>query len=579
MLGGLSALLHADRWADFFRSLGRFFYSCALIVNLALPLLAVSLIWNLRAGMVNWHTQSIFKDREARRITIQRSTSTETEDGLALRVPDAPGRGVGYFADAEIDYLRVKFPNELNLDFKPVGVFGYSRYRPYFAKINTLSPTTSLPRGQIARSVSPEDPLLEDLNFFWKVAPDGGPLFTEEGIGEVVIPSEWAEHLGMPLELETGAAKSSEPVLVDLYYQPTLRIRPDHVEAARYRVGYDPVEKVRVMGVYEGTTQDDFIITHDFVALLPTGAWYKEHYYINALMGPLTGELDPEEVKTALPFLEKAGISFEALEYDGGVWLGLERIQGAGPMKRRTWESGVTEKVTRYWDQIKSAKLGPEVRFPQEVSLVQSSVPIRYERIDVETEALEQISVLADIFENWRLKVSNDDNVKGARRIVRQNQAWGGVQVIVLAVTALLAIISLVLALSQRIYQKTSEIGILRAFGAPQGLIRRIYLLQGIVIWVLAAGLSVLTAPPLLSAAAPIFFQMTDLSGGSDDQTEEAMALAQQEQNALFAEAFTFRYDLFGITCGIALVLTVIVTLFATQLAARIDPAAALKTK
>jgi ABC-type lipoprotein release transport system permease subunit len=145
------------------------------------------------------------------------------------------------------------------------------------------------------------------------------------------------------------------------------------------------------------------------------------------------------------------------------------------------------------------------------------------------------------------------------------------------------------LVLWQRIHQKTSEIGILRAFGASHGLISRLFVFQTAILSIFAIALCLGAGPlALKKGAAPWFLKLTESEGSPapkaagkscESMSEPSAAAGENSPANRLAKAFVYRWPAFGITAGAALCVSLIATMLAAQFAAERDPAAALKVK
>lgn len=561
-----------SRLKTFLGNLATCFYSFALVGNIAIPILAVALIWGLREKMVEWQTKVILKDRDARSLKVRRISNLEDErDALVSLIPKekAPGRDRGLFDPAEAAWLRDEMPVKQSLTFLPVGVYGYREHSVTMDKDGGLRRNAGSDKGMDVRSIAQDDPFLLSESFLWRSREGGAPPFTEEGIGQVIVHESVAGKLGVPL---TGP---SSPVLVDIFNIPSLQNRTTNRDFAEStRIGYDAVEKLEVVGVYRGD-MPQVMMTHKFVNEIKAGTWYPQSFHSNVLWGPLVAAFDFDGfLKASSGFLQAKGLEMKKVASGEDQWIELVRHPDAGPLKQATWKTGVIAPLTTI--RPPNSPEPASLRFPASAVLSAQPSRVQFDTIILEVADLHQLVSLASLMEEMKLLVVDEGKVPAARRVLAQDNAWRGVQFIVIVITSFLSLVALGLALSQRIYQKTSEIGILRAFGASRSLIQSILLWQSLILWGLAFIISSLLAPPVFAYVTPLFIQMTDTSGAA---APAAGVITLDSWQDWWNGARAFRWSAFLITSGCALAASLSVTFLASLIAANLAPAKALKVR
>jgi hypothetical protein len=548
------------------------FYSLALVGNIAIPILAVALIWGLREKMVDWQTDVILNDRNARSLKVRRISNTEEErDALVSLVPKekAPGRDRGLFDPAEAAWLREEMPQDRALSFQPTGVYGYREHSVTLDKAGELRRSAGTDKGFGVRSIAPDDPFLKSDAFLWRARSDADSPFDGEGMGQVIVHESVAPKLGVPLIPPT------EEISLDMFNIPSLQNRTTNRDLAeRTRIGFDAVEKLVVVGVYRGD-MPAVMMTHRFVNEIKAGTWYPQPFHSNVLWGPLAPTFDFEGLQEASAgFLEAKGLVMKKVRSGEEQWIELVRHPDAGPMKQATWKSGVIKPLASI--RPPNSPEPPDLRFPAAAVLSAQPSRVQFDTIILEVNDLQQLVTLAGIMEEMKLLIVDEGKVPAARRVLAQDRAWLGVQMIVIAITSFLSLVALGLALSQRIYQKTSEIGILRAFGASCGLIQLILFWQSLILWCLAVLICAVAAPPVFAYVTPIFIQMTDTSGGGAPVTEGLTLTSWQDW---WDGARAFRWSSLWITSNFALMACLSVTYLASLIAANLAPARALKVR
>jgi hypothetical protein len=561
-----------SRVKTFLGNVATCFYSLALVGNIAIPILAVALIWGLREKMVEWQTAIILKDRDARSLKVRRISNLEEErDALVGLVPKdkAPGRDRGLFDPAEAAWLRDEMPARQNLPFRPVGVYGYREHSVTMDKAGSLRRSAGTDKGFDVRSIAPDDPFLLSDEFLWlkngaELTPFNGP-----GIAQVIMHETVATKLGVPLSQAEGIVE------VDIFNSPSLQNRTTNRDfAEQTRIGFDAVEKLEVIGVYRGD-MPEVMMTHRFVNEIKAGTWYPQTLHSSAMWGPIPVAFDFEAFqKSAAGFLQAKGLKMEKVPSGEEQWIQIVRHPDAGPMKQATWKSGVIDPLTSIRPPNSPEPAGLE--FPAAAVLSAQPSQVQFDTIVLEVADLQQLVTLANLMAEMKLLVVDEGKVPAARRVLAQDAAWKGVQLIVIGITSFLSLVALGLALSQRIYQKTPEIGILRAFGASRFLIQRILLLQSLILWGLATTVCAIAAPPLFAYVTPIFIEMTDTSGVSSSPTGNLVLNSWQDW---WDGVRSFRWFAFQVTAGTALAASLFVTFLASLVAANLAPARALKVR
>jgi len=572
-----------------FQELGTFiqrcFYSLALIGSIVVPVLAVSLIWSMRESMLIWHQKRIFADVEARRLSVLRLNSADQDDILSREVygkSPPPARPAGTFDQTEEAFFRntlaKKWQQKLGFEFS--GVFGTNTKPIPFGPGDAYTDNNNFPIVVLA--LNPTDSVLSEIRILWRADHQGAGHFEGDGMEQVLLHEEEAENLGLNVK-----APADQPQWVDVYYVPSLQTWPsDDRLLKKYKAppNRQLTGRVRVMGIFTGSL-GRAIMTHKFFGLYMDRAWCPHPFYKAAQWGPLRdGWTDDRIVEAVRPRMTEMGVTVEPVVVGGQRFLFLERIEQAGPMIKEHWESGIRKPLEL---RLVNANLltaadtkgspqadSPGLTFGSSVPLKAEASPIQLDRIRVEVNTLEQLVKTRDLVVNdLKLATPDEERVKGAQRVIAQNQAWQGVQWIVIGITAFLSLVGLFLALSQRIQQKTSEVGILRAFGAPPGLICGILLWQSSLLWIIAATISSVLAPMAYATFSPAFMRMTDTSG---DSGPAASQLAAATELPPFP---AFPWQPLCITAIIAFGLVFLVTLFGGLRAARLLPANALKVR
>lgn len=651
-------------WRDWRETARDWFYSVALLLSIAVPIVAVTIIINLRAGMIAWHFRQLMKDRESRCLTVQRPAEQSAEDSLdkhaqAFRPKDREPLPAGVFGDWHLAYLQSAFPRDAHLAAPLRGAYGFREHRFSLERLNGLQGSSSSKCR--VRSVENGAPSLSAVTLLWRETPDGASPFHGDGIGEVLIHEALARRIELKFPPPSGQA-----LLAEIGYTPTLLNKP------ATGIGYDPAHVVRVVGVFQEKVPEqnraptvDVFVSHPFVNQLKLGQWYPVPYYMAALCGPLP-ESGPEPELPAALVAEFANLGVcldtpPVVTYQDHRWISLARerdlaAQEHGPLKEATWnllgatavdrakvaaelwahrlgcafwgplpadvapasiepaseflrqhglaletkeavemDGGLWRKVVpdaamavpASWSEVQqllthaSAQAGPTVRLVPSFQCVSSSQleaepgALQFDRVDLEVSNLRELVNLADaVTGRLHLSLVNVERVKSAFRAIQTDDGWRQFQFLVLWVTGLLAGIALSLALSQRIHQKTSEIGIMRAFGAPFHDILAILGLQTFMLWLGGFLVSIVAAPPIL---APLSRSFENIAISNRLAEDPGLLVEKSAEGGFFTPWLHFDFGtLVQVALG-ALLAALAVTCLFGFIAARLEPARALK--
>jgi FtsX-like permease family len=495
-------------------TLGRCFYGAALALSLMVPLIAVSLIWSLNEGMMQWQRTQILKDPSSRRLTIA-LPGDNTE--FVKRIPQdkTENRLAGWFHPEDLHYVRHRLAKEESMVSPPKGVFGYSEYGQVMTPMGENSSRSNT--TYTGRSTDTSDPSYRNLTFSWRAQPTGDLLAIKpDGIGCLLIH----QSLASLLKLDPNSGK---PMVIDLSYNPNVINARTDENRGMADLGYDRVEHLEVTGIYTGDLITKggelplFYMTHQFVSDLASRAWYPTPYYHNVLWGPIADNISMNALpKTMIDWLDSVGIQAELVHSENARWLALSRKDGTGPLKTTTWESAALSEVISFW---KLAELplptNPRIVHPAVTPLGVKALQPQFQKLAIDVDDLPQLIELGSVVDRLGLAMDGaaSERVRSAMRVMNQKNAWEKVLGMVVFVTSLLATIGLFLALSQRGRQKTSEIGILRAFGANRSLIQSLFLTQTLIIWVIAAFAALVLTPVTYALLEPGFHRITDTSG------------------------------------------------------------------
>ena len=250
-------------------------------------------------------------------------------------------------------------------------------------------------------------------------------------------------------------------------------------------------------------------------------------------------------------------------------------------LKQSTWLDTILNPLREQcWDRVAAAHpdgdrptLENNTRFPEPSRVPSFSGPKTYGMVKLATQNLKQLDELGRVMEQkLALPPANRQSLVFARKIMHQDRNWDKVQNFLGIITGVLALIGLVMAFCQRVRQKTSEIGILRAFGAPLSVVMRVYLFQVLWIWLLAVAASCVLVPVLQHFAQGYFVDMMDAYSLPGKSSPQSPGSAQA------ADPFRFRPHLLLAAAMPALGVAMLACLTAVGFTMRHTPSSALKT-
>jgi hypothetical protein len=379
-------------------------------------------------GSTQWLKKYIDNDRMARTVEVSALFGTQVE----------------FFTDQHIEQLR-QISIEENV--APIeAAFGWNDLTLWFYTADG-SIDTGLTHG---RSVNVADPVLKRMTFQKKP----NTFFSDKGIAQIIV---------------------SQSLLKSLNYD-------DNEIPSHLTIEYlNASAQVEVVGVADWTPAGDFLMTDEFNRAINDRTWNPNPRYDLAYVGPI---LDTTTANAQLKSIRKR---LSRLKIKGQIIkrFGSEEWFEFRKPKKAAWNQQQWEEL--FISTIKP-KFGERHEFhdplPPEISSF-DKINVGYIRASIYVKSLSDVPTVVDTLVDNGYKVTND--VKQLAQIFMQVSSFGGgILKWVVFIVGTLSVISIGLSITQTIQGKTPEIGILKAYGASNYLIFFIYMLEALLIWLLA---------------------------------------------------------------------------------------------
>jgi cell division protein FtsX len=396
------------------------------ILTVMILIITITVVAGLYVGSTQWLEKYIENDRMARTVEVSALFGTQVE----------------FFTDQHIEQLR-QISIEENV--APIeAAFGWNDLTLWFYTADG-SIDTGLTHG---RSVNVADPVLKRMTFQKKP----NTFFSDKGIAQIIV---------------------SQSLLESLNYDEI----PSHLTIEYLNAS----AQVEVVGVADWTPAGDFLMTDDFNRAINDRTWNPNPRYDLAYVGPI---LDTTTANAQLKSIRKR---LSRLKIKGQIIkrFGSEEWFEFRKPKKAAWNQQQWEEL--FISTIKP-KFGERHEFHDPLAPEISSfdkINVGYIRASIYVKSLSDVPTVVDTLVDKGYKVTND--VKQLAQIFMQVSSFGGgILKWVVFIVGTLSVISIGLSITQTIQGKTPEIGILKAYGASNYLIFFIYMLEALLIWLLA---------------------------------------------------------------------------------------------
>lgn len=327
---------------------------------------------------------------------------------------------------------------------------------------------------------------------FWFFREDGG-RDTGYTDGRTIDPGDPAleqlEFIGGMESAETPHLEGEEPgIIVSAHLLESLGYSPGDPPPALYVVYRDTRGRIAIKGVAKWIPGGEFAIAERFNRLFQDEQWIADPRYDHAFLGPLTqdqaskireacDEILAERQVTAF-VQERIGTS-KWLRFDcppGEAWSEVEFRGKFMPSLARAWgDTAILSMRTEFDPPIREADFGGR-----------TPIDVTYTRASVYVSDLGALPYVVDALKGFGLGVDERLRVK----MTEMNQVTGlgrGIFLLVVAIVAIISAANIYLTIAESIRRKTTQIGILKAYGAKKMLLLAIYAIEVILIWCAAA--------------------------------------------------------------------------------------------
>jgi len=406
------------------------------------------------------------------------------------------------------------------------------------------------------RTVVPGDPLLTILDLVTnKEKAKTGDFFTKDDEGEIIVTKKLLAQLNISVE-ELAAQKGR----IAIFYEPALGTRnASDVETQNF-------EWLQVLAVCESLPYGDYLITDSFHRDYRKGTWNPTPRFPSVYFGPMPRGPDlAAALEGCREFLEhQRATGSYSNRSDGLTWLTINRSPDQA-WSLDEWKTQMQEGILRRLQNAKIDVSAIKMETGNSLNPSPTSEPFKgHLNASIDVVSVEEVPAAVDALSMAGYKVK--ESVRGEAMLLMQISSFGSaVFYAVIFVVSVLSAISIGLSFYQAVQRKTSEIAIFKAFGAGNGMVMFIYIVEALLIWAIASALGFVLVSWVVKYANAQLLQITH-SAATDADGNPVSIVRLSSQIYIF-------------TAAGSLILCCAATLSGAIEAVRLQPARALKAQ